>query len=248
MLEVLKLFNYAPPNFNITVDNITNKFGKTGTNIPFEIKRVGESYILYIKGEQWMMYDDNHSQAAQLFSHYYVANGDVITTGLGLAVRENWLLNNPNVKSLTILEKNEDLIEYHRQTNPHLFEKAKIIKCDAKIYKGTCDTLLIDHYEWESMDEIITDVSNICDNIKCEKMWFWHLETQILADIHKVNEDGICSRFRVNQFKIDAGSLKNIKQVYDSIKYKNKLSKLPNLTQEELQLIIAIYTLFFQVM
>ena len=249
MLEILKLFNFPTPNITVGTDAKTKQLGSTGFNVPFEIKKVGDLYILYIKGQQWMQYDSsNHLQAAMVFSHYYIAEGDVIVTGLGLAVRENWLLNNPKVKSLTILEKSEDLIEYHRQTNPHLFEKATIINCDAKTYKGKCDTLLLDHYEWEPMEEIIDDVYIICNNIECKKMWFWHLETQIIANLHGWYENNIWNEFREGKFKIDTGTFNNILNVYESIKTKYMLKKLPILTESELQLILTIYTEFYQIM
>ena len=250
MLNVLKLFNYSPPNFDIKIDKKTREFGASGPNKAFEILSVGDNeyaHYLHIKGKQWMMYEDeNHHQAAQLFSHYYIASGNVITTGLGLGIREKWLLNNPNVKSLTILERNEDVIEYHREVNPTLFEKANIINCDAKEYKGKCNTLLLDHYEFETMEEIISDVKNICDNnIECDKMWVWHLETQLLADLHSLPESTIVDNFRNGVFKININTLKDIKYYYYLIKNK-KLSKLPDLTQDELQLILTMYTNFFQ--
>jgi len=191
MFEILKLFNYTLPNFNITNEK---PIGPPNSKTPFEIRKTKDDiYILYINGVQWMMYEClNHYQVSQVFSHYYIACGDVISTGLGFGAREKWLLNNPKVTSLTVLEQNEDLINFHRKANPDLFEKANIIHCNAKEYKGKCNTLLLDHYEWEPMTEIISDVKNICDNnIECDQMWFWHLETQILADLHNFDNVNI---------------------------------------------------------
>lgn len=246
MLEILKLFNYTTPNFYVTNEK---PFGPPNEKIKFEIRKTNNTYFLYINGQQWMMYEmDNHYQASQVFSHFFIADGDVITTGLGLGVREKWLLNNNKVKKLTIIEKNKELIELHKEINPELFEKSKIINCDIREYKGECDTLLLDHYEWESMDYIIEDVKNICNNnIKCKKMWFWHLETKILADTHNYkNVDNICDDFRKGIFKINTYLFDNIKNIYDKIKIDNNLIKLPNLSKEELLLILSIYTHFFQ--
>jgi hypothetical protein len=249
MIEVLKTFNYNQPNIEIFSDKNSLKFGPSGFRKKFEIIKENEFYILKINGNQWMMYDTiTHLQASQLFAHYYIASGDVIVTGLGFGIRENWLLNKSNIKSLTILEKNEDIIEYHKAFNPILFEKATIINCDAKTYKGKCDTLLLDHYEFESLFEITNDVKMICSNIECDKMWFWHVETQILADLHQTYEQNICERFRNGEFKFNVDTLKNVKYAYECIKSNNNLSKLPDLTQEELQLILSIYTHFFQKM
>jgi len=248
MLETLKIFNYIPPKLKTGFDKKTKKFGSTGINKKFEIRKENECYRLFINNIQWMMYEnDNHLQATQLFAHYYITSGDVIATGLGLAIREKWILNNPNIKSLTILEKNKDLIKYHKQTNIDIFKKANVINCDAKTYKGKCDTLLLDHYESETMAETINDVKNVCNNIECEKMWFWPLEVLILSKIHNVNPDTLCKDFRNNIFKINIDyTIKNIKNVYELIKNDNKLYNLPNLKDEELQLIITIYTQFFQ--
>ena len=99
------------------------------------------------------------------------------------------------------------------------------------------------------MTEIISDVKNICDNnIECNQMWFWHLETQILADLHNLQDvDNICGEFRNGNFKIDISTLQNVKSIYDTIRNTNNLTKLPeSITQEELQLILSIYTHFFQ--
>ena len=249
MLEVLKLFNYNPPNFDIIEDNNIKTLGPTGPIKAFEVKKFENgTHALYIHGQQWMMYQKDHMQAAQLFSHYYIASGNVIATGLGFAAREFWILNNSNVKSLTVLEKSQDVIDYHKKVNPSLFKKANIICCDARTYKGKCDTLLLDHYEFETTEETIKDVKKICENIECKKMWFWHLETQIIADLHGIHEQGIWDRFRKGTFKINVATLKNILPIYESIKNRYKLDKLPNLTAEELQLIVTMNTLFFQKM
>lgn len=250
MVNVLQLFNYVPPKLECFRDDENiKKFGSTGPNLHFEVKKNNDTYFLYVDGNQWMMFNEtNHMQACQVFSHYYIANGDVLVTGLGFGIRENWILNNPNVKSLTIIEKNQKIIDYNKKINPHLFEKAEVILCDAINFKTTkkYDTLLLDHWEFETMSHIIKDVKKICDNIECTNMWFWHLETQIVADLHDIPEEGIWSEFRNGRFKIDTETLKNIKNVYDSIKLNYGLNKLPELTTYELQLIITIFTLFFQ--
>jgi hypothetical protein len=216
MLEFLKSFNYEVPKIveNSAPDlNIVKKNGK---------------YELYINGEGWMAYNSNHAEAYQLFSHYYIASGYVISTGLGFAVRELWLLNNPKVKSLTIIEKNQDLIKYHKKINPSIFDKAEIICCDANDYKGKCDTLLLDHYEFETSQEINSNVKKLCNNIECEKMWFWPYESQI---INKLREEK-------NQ---------NIKDVYDSLKKSLGLDKLPNLEIAEIKIILSMFTSLKQI-
>jgi hypothetical protein len=244
MLDVLKLFNYEEPILDLSLNKILNN----SIDEKFEIKYINNSYILYIDDKQWMMYNDNHMQGAQLFSHYYIAEGDVITTGLGFGIRENWLLKNPKVKSLTVLEKHKKVIDYHKIINPNLFKKANIINIDAKDYIGNCDTLLLDHYEFESNFEKLINIKEISKNINYKKLWFWNLENQIIADSHNIEEDWLWDKFRKNEFKIDMSKFKNIEYIYNRIKRKFDLEKLPNLNKDELLLILSINTSFFQKM
>lgn len=214
----------------------------------FEILENFGIKCLLINGRQWMLYDTNtYRQVAQLFSHYYIASGDVITTGLGFGLRENWLLNNPKVKSITVIEKNQALIDYHKKINPKLLKKIKIICADATEYKGECDTLLIDHYENDNIEYMINDVKNICkNNIKCNKMWFWHLETQLLADLYDISENNLVIDFRNGKFKYDMNKFDNIITVYNTLKTAGGLKWLPELSKDELKLFITMYTLFFK--
>ena len=63
-------------------------------------------------------------------------NGHCICTGLGLGVRENWILNKPGVTKVTVVEKNQEIIDYHKFINPRLFDDVEVIHCDANEYKG----------------------------------------------------------------------------------------------------------------
>lgn len=247
MLEILKLFNYSPPTIKpISSDEIV-QIGPNNFVNKFEVRSKKELLYLMINGRQWMLYNiETHQQAAQLFSHYYLACGDVITTGLGFATRENWILKNPKIKSLTVIEKNQTVIDYHRKINPKLFKKANIICADASEYKGKCDTLLLDHYEGESMKHIFNDIKNIRKNIEFKTLWFWPLEVQLIADTHGVEIKRLFSDFIKGFFQYDMSKLKYLKEAYENIKLREGLIELPTLSDSELKLFITIYTMFFQ--
>lgn len=248
MIKILKTFNYTEPNIKCVVSKKTIRVGPDNFVPEFEILENSGIKCLMINGRQWMLYNTNtYRQVAQLFSHYYIASGNVITTGLGFALRENWLLKNPKVKTITVIEKNQTLINYHKKTNPKLFEKIKIICADATEYKGECDTLLIDHYENDNMEYMINDVKNICENnIKCNKMWFWHLETKLLADSYGMSEINLANDFNDGKFKYDTNKFNNIITVYNNLKTAGGLKWLPELSEGELKLFITMYTLFFK--
>ena len=180
-------------------------------------------WSLMVEGVQWMTYDEtNHQEGlSQVFSHYYIAEGHVVTTGLGFGVRESWLLNNPKVKSITCIEKDRRVMDIALNFNPQLFDKVKIIIGDAKEYKCTCDTLLLDHYEGSDVIGFGDQTKKILSNINTKRCWFWTYETYLM---------------HMYLFNNDHGG--SIHQIYDRMK---SYFRLPNLSEKELKTIMRVY-------
>ena len=128
-------------------------------------------YGMYVDNTLWMTYINHNNQAYQLYSHNYFAYGNVCTTGLGFGIREQMLLDNPKVKSVTVIEICQDLIDYHKRFNPDLMSRLNVICADANNIKYDCDVLLLDHYEDE-----LPQLDQIYENISHELMWFWEAE------------------------------------------------------------------------
>ena len=172
MLSLLEQLNYIPPTLNC------GKFGS------IEIKEKAPGYYyLYVNDEQWMAYNTKtHLEAYELYSHYILAEGHVIVTGMGLGARENWILSKPNVTKLTIIEISKDLIDYHKYIGSSFLKdpRVEVINGDASEYKGSCDVLLLDHYEMSNDETILANVKLVQDNIDCKTMWFWPLERIIM--------------------------------------------------------------------
>ena len=57
---------------------------------------------LSLNGIQWMVFDPTHGQAKQFYSHYNLAYGHVVCTGLGFGTREKWLSTKPEVTKITV--------------------------------------------------------------------------------------------------------------------------------------------------
>ena len=119
-------------------------------------------------GIQWMVLDQRHGQASQFYSHYKLAKGHVICTGLGFGTREQWLASKPEVTKITVLEKFKEVIDYHKDIGTKWHDKIEIINCDANDYKGSCDFLSIDHYEYDDVLRILDSIKTVCNNITCE--------------------------------------------------------------------------------
>lgn len=180
--------------------------------------------VVLSKGEQWLLHNFIVQGCVwEVFSHYWIAKGHCICTGLGMAIRESWILNKKEVSKVTVLERDEGVIEYHRINNPKLFKELEIVKADAYQYKGKCDTLLLDHYEGEDHDFILNSSSKILDNIECNVMWLWPLE-QIIGE----------------RYSLD--NLSSVYEGYNKIKHDYSLHKLPNISEQLLGLFMIAYS------
>lgn len=145
----------------------------------------GGMYGMFVANERWMTFNPKNSeQLFEFYSHYNLARGHCICTGLGFGLREEWLLSKKEVSKVTVIEKNIDVINYHKKINPDLLNQIEVINCDASEYSGQCDTLLLDHYESEPFSNLVGYFENIkrCSiNISHNTLWFWPLE-QIISN------------------------------------------------------------------
>lgn len=179
----------------------------------FNLIKGDNQFRLFVGDEEWMSYNlETQVEAKQLFSHYYLAKGHVICTGLGLGIRENWILSKKEVLSLTIVEKNHSVIDFHIKSKSSLLKdkRVKIVNQDARKFTSSCDVLLIDHFNDTSEEEIFSDINILNNNITSNICWFWPLES-IVSDF--------------NSFK----------------KLKNSIINLPSINEEEFNLFKKLY-------
>ena len=218
MIELLKQLNYSPPNIK--------EYSGGSLKIVFDESQ--SNYQMLVNGHEWTSYNTRtHSQAYEVYSHYYFAKGHCICTGLGLGARESWLLKKEDVSKLTVIEKSEEVIEYHKINNPDLYNNIEIINIDALEYKGKCDTLLLDHYEQETVNYILTNASQISKNIDCNVMWIWTFEDFVTLYQRHLNRNK-----RSHSSKIE---------VYNEMKERFNLDKLPEVTEDLLELFFFMF-------
>ena len=232
-IKIFDYFNYSEPNFVEYHKNKVDIFVRDKSDLMLDIEdhpnraiqyAEGE-VLLYINGRQWLrQYLPTSLSVGAVFSHYWFARGHTLTTGLGLGIRENWLLNKKEVTKLTVLEKSLKLIDYHKEHNPDLFEYAEVIHVDANEYVGECDVLLMDHYEEEPIEEMAEMSSKVAKNINCELCWFWPIEEFIQ---------------RQPQYQVDDPH--SLLEAYEYVKKKYDLPKLPELNFEILILLRTIF-------
>ena len=169
------------PEKNKYLDHLVNKYGFVFPNLSVdkiqevELRNVPYGLRLFVDDISWMgVNTNNYREVYEFFSHFSLATGKVLCSGMGLLIRESWLLSKG--VEITLVEKNENIIEYHRKHNPHLCDRLTIVCDDIHNQVGKYDVVLLDHYEHEKEDWIIEDVKSISKNIECDVLWFWPLE------------------------------------------------------------------------
>jgi hypothetical protein len=213
-MNFLEFLNFKEPNIV--------EYEKNGLKILYNKNK--SEVCIFNQNEKWFTYSHNLKTSVwEMFSHYWIADGVCICTGLGFALRESWILTKRNVSKVIVLEKSKELIDYHQKNNPEICRKLEIINIDANQYIGKCDTLLLDHYENESLDEALECSCKILKNIECKRMWFWLLEDIILRENHLSENE-------------------TLYESYNKVKLKYNTLKLPDLSDEELKLFIFAST------
>lgn len=223
MIDLLTAFGYQPPEF------------KEWQHGDLEIVRVPADpnyMVIQHSGQRWMAYNQRtHEEAAEFFSHYFLARGHVICTGLGFAVRERWLLTRPEVTKLTVIESNADLIRYHRENDSAWIKdpRVEIINADADQYCASCDVLLADHFEGDKFDHTLHSMRILQNNISCEYLWFWPLE-RIIMHCRKWHSDNDEPKTLLTKL-----------QAYEIIRRNHNLYRLPDLSESRLNMFCMMF-------
>ena len=233
----LKELGYVPP--------IIKSYDKDGICVWLDKRRKNHNvpyWQLTMDGVQWMVLDESHSSTCQIYSHYKLAKGHVICTGLGFGAREQWIASKPEVTKVTVLEKFKKVIDYHKDIDTKWSDKIEIINCDANEYKGDCDFLSLDHYEHDDVLDIISSIKKICNNITCESAWLWMLEMWIKNGI--ISDDPTNPHVKMKFIPFHNEELSNdIEKNYSKIKPFFENVNLPNLDKEQLTKFIEMYYL-----
>jgi hypothetical protein len=147
----------------------------------FEIKNInnGDEFQLWINGERWMNITPHHdSTIKQLYSHYDIAYGNVLITGLGFGIAALWISSKSTVKHVTVVERSPEVIEAFLALN-NKPDNMTIICEDANKFQSDnyFDCILSDHFENESHNTILDSMRSLVKRVpNYGIVWFWPLE------------------------------------------------------------------------
>ena len=102
-----------------------------GVSGDYRVVHQSETTILEqnINGEWLIIMEDSELEAEQADQFLQSASGDVLIAGLGLGVNIQPLIDNPNVNSVTIIEKHQEVIDLVWNNTPQS-NKINLIKAD----------------------------------------------------------------------------------------------------------------------
>jgi hypothetical protein len=142
------------------------------------------TYTLLVHGRQFMTYNPKSNlQAKELYSSYDLAYGDVICSGLGFGLLPLWI--SQKVNSVKVYEKSQDVIDYFLLYNDKP-DNMEIICADINDVEDECDCLLLDHYEFEPVEQKIENMKSI--KIKHKLIWAWSMEKMLISKWNRTSE------------------------------------------------------------
>jgi spermidine synthase len=140
-------------------------------------------YYLLVDNEQWMYLDTSANiQLREFYSSYDLAENNVLLSGWGFGILPQWIASKESVKSVTVVEKNKEVIDLfllHNSINP----KIKIVVSDIRKYHDNTfyDWAIFDHYELERVPTK-EDFDLLSNNLNFKNLWFWSIEKNILQE------------------------------------------------------------------
>jgi hypothetical protein len=151
-------------------------------------------------GNHWRLIGDvqfmqlhvkSNVEIKELYSSYDLAYGNVLVTGLGFGLLTLWLAAKPEVKSITVVEQSQDVVDLFLDNNL-LPDNVSIIVADANTYSTNVhyDCLLLDHYkDGTPQDQVNYEkLKEITKNIPHNLLWFWSMEYRYLTTCYGLTD------------------------------------------------------------
>jgi spermidine synthase len=160
-----------------SVPKIVIREGSIGST---KITKSGNHYELLTNDERWMLVNTTSKQELnEFYSSYDLAEGNVLLSGFGFGILPQWIASKESVKSVTVVELNQEVIDLfllHNSLDP----KIKIVVSDVRNYHDDTlyDWAIFDHYE---ADRVPTkqDLDLLSNNLNFKNLWFWSLEEKL---------------------------------------------------------------------
>mgnify|MGYP003625879735 FL=1 len=170
-LKLLQRYDFEKPNFE--------KYEKN--NIQVKQDKETKAWSLYIDKKEARTVDRFFVSCFSYMAMTDIAFGTTAIKGWGLGEIPNWLRFKPQVREVTVIEPNIDIIDYHEKVNTDMWGSVNMIQTRSLSFGMKCDVLLLDrYYTREPFDMDIVDFLDLIQKevelIEHKFLWFWPLE------------------------------------------------------------------------
>lgn len=175
------------PDFSLIPKIITTE----GTWGDISIVKSGSYLDLIHSGEQWhSLNTKNKREIYEQYSSYDLAYGDVLVSGFGFGYTTLWIASKPEVKSVTVIEVSQDVVDAFLANN-QLPENVSVIIEDINLYKSNkkYDCIFFDHFNYLKEDNFYKELCNNAKKIPHNLFWFWSLELYYIMNYYGITKE-----------------------------------------------------------
>jgi hypothetical protein len=195
-----------------------------------EIERKGNYYYLKHSGIKWNIYTiPNMREYHEQWSGYDLAYGDVLISGFGFGQIATWLASKPEVKSVTVIEKCEDIVTAFLANNI-MPSNVTVVIDDANTYSTDkkYDCIIYDHIaNGTHKPDFYKNICSAAKNIKHDVFWFWSLEFYYAKYYYGMNSEHMYYN-PIDFLQFDfSRSWQKLRQVLD-------MPTIPNLSKDKI--------------
>jgi hypothetical protein len=199
-----------------------------------------ENYYYLKQGDViWHQYTiPNMREYLEQWSSYDIAYGDVLLTGFGFGQIATWLASKTEVKSITVIEISQDVVDAFLKNNT-MPDNVTVIIADANFFNTDkkYDCIIFDHIPNGSFEaSFYKELTAVAKKIQHDLFWFWSIEHYYLKFYYGITDIHI--QFgNIDYSKFDFGrSWEKLRSVLD-------MPSIPRLPKSKLDSYINSYFL-----
>ena len=220
------------------ITNFPNININTGTWGSVSIEKNGSVFQLKHNDAIWHGYNTkNKREIYQQWSSYDLAYGDVLISGFGFGQIALWLASKPSVKTVTVIEISQDVIDAFLSSNT-IPDNVSIIIADMNSYitDKKYDCIIFDHFNFIKTEDFYKELCKVAKSIPHDLFWFWSIEEYYIMNYYNITFSNLfINPIDFNQFDF-------------SLKWKDMISDLemnsiPLLDKSKITSYIDIYFL-----
>jgi len=147
------------------------------------------AYVMYNRGDLCGILNVGRWYEIQgLYSCYDRAYGDVLITGLGFGMTSRWIANKPGVKSVTVVEQSQDIIDMVSSLND-IPENLNFVCADALTYETDkhFDCVFLDHYSKQNKTWRFKNMQDLAKRYSHDTFWAFTLEQSYLLKMYNLD-------------------------------------------------------------